>query len=165
MASEIVALMFDGKHTAEGMLDSFLKMQEEGDIVLEDAVVASRGPSPEVEIKQTQSVTGKYSLKGSGVGLLAGLLLGGPIGGLVGGAAVGAITGKMKDIGIDDKFIKETSNALAPNTSAIFLMVKEANAEAVKKLLKPYKAVVLSSTLSDEKEAELRKTLDREDFG
>lgn len=164
MSSEIVALMFDGQDTAEGMLENFLKMQEEGNIELEDAVVASRGPGTHVEIKQTKSITGKYSLRGSGVGLLAGILLGGPIGGLVGGAAVGAIAGKMKDLGIDDTFIKDTSKALGPNTSAIFLMVKEANAEAVLKLLKPYKAIVLSSTLSEDKEAQLRKVLDREDY-
>ena len=164
MASEIVALMFDGQYTAEGMLKNFLEMQEKGDIQLEDAVVASRGPGEQVDIKQTKSVTGKYTLGGSGVGLLAGLLLGGPIGGLVGGAAVGAIAGKMKDVGIDDKFIKETSAALGPNTSAIFLMVKEANAEAVRKQLKPFKAVVLSSTLSEEKEERLRKILEHEDY-
>lgn len=164
MSSEIVALMFEGRDTAKGMLENFLRMQDDGDIVLEDTVVVSRGVSDQVEIKQTQSETGKYSLRGSGVGLLAGILLGGPIGGLVGGAAVGAIAGKMKDVGIDDKFIKDTSEALAPNTSAIFLMVKEANAEAVLKLLKPFKAVVLSSTLSEENEAKLRNVLDKEDY-
>lgn len=165
MASEIVALMFDGRDTAKGMLENFLKLQDEGNIVLEDAVVASRGVSDQVEITQTQSDTGKYSLRGGGVGLLAGILLGGPIGGLVGGAAVGAIAGKMKDVGIDDKFIKETSEALAPNTSAIFLMVKEANVEAVQKLLKPFKAIVLTSTLAEENEEKLRKLLDHEDYG
>lgn len=164
MSSEIVALMFEGSETAKGMLENFLRMQEEGDIVLEDAVIVSRGVSDQVEIKQTQSETGKFSLRGSGVGLLAGILLGGPIGGLVGGAAIGAIAGKMKDVGIDDKFIKNTSEALAPNTSAIFLMVKEANIEAVEKLLKPFKAVVLTSTLSKENEAKLRKLLDQEDY-
>ena len=164
MASEVVALMFDGQHTADGMLENFLKMQEEGDIVLEDAVVVSSSPGGNVEIKQTQSVTGKYALKGSGVGILAGILLGGPIGGLIGGATVGAIAGKMKDVGIDDKFIKETSQALGPSTSAIFLMVKEANSEAVLEQLKPFKAVVLTSTLSEDNEERLRKVLDQEDY-
>jgi uncharacterized membrane protein len=161
--ANIVALMFEGAETAESMLDNFMEMQEKGIIELEDAVVASRGPGTEVKVKQTHSVTGKYTLRGSGVGLLAGLLLGGPIGGLVGGAAVGAIAGKMKDIGIDDDFVKNTSTALAPNTSAIFLMVKEANAEEVLAELKPFKGIVLTSTLTDEQEKVLRKTLEREE--
>jgi uncharacterized membrane protein len=161
--ANIVAIMFEGAYTAEGMLENFLEMREKGIIKLEDAVIASRGPGTNVQIKQTQSVTGKYSLRGSGVGLLAGLLLGGSIGGLVGGAAVGAIAGKMKDVGIDDDFIKNTSTALAPNTSAVFLMVKEANAEDVLKQLKPFKGIVLSSTLTEEQEEVLRKTLEREE--
>ncbi|MGD9091614.1 MAG: DUF1269 domain-containing protein [Anaerolineales bacterium] len=161
--ANIVALMFEGAETAESMLDNFMEMQTKGIIELEDAVVASRGPGSNVNFKQTHSITGKYTLRGSGVGLLAGLLLGGPIGGLVGGAAVGAIAGKMKDVGIDDDFIKNTSTALAPNTSAIFLMIKEANAEEVLAQLKPFKATVLTSTLTEEQEQVLRKTLEREE--
>ena len=84
----------------------------DGLITIEDAVIASRGVGQNVEIKQTQSVTGKYTLRGSGIGLLAGFLLGGPIGGLIGGTAVGAISGALKDIGIDDKFIREASEML-----------------------------------------------------
>ena len=161
--ANIVALMFEGAETAESMLDNFMEMQEQGIIELEDAVVASRGPGTNVEITQSQSVTGKYTLRGSGVGLLAGILLGGPIGGLVGGAAVGAIAGKMKDVGLDDDFIKQTSTALTPNSSAVFLMVKEAKAEEVLEQLRPFKGVVLSSTLTEEREKVLRKTLEREE--
>ena len=101
---------------------------------------------------------------GAGAGIFAGLLLGGPIGGLAAGAAIGAITGKMKDYGIDDKFIKEISAGLGYNSSAIFLLVKEARGEEVMERLKPYKGVVLSTTLAPEAQARLEQALSKEEF-
>jgi uncharacterized membrane protein len=162
VASEIVVLGFQDQLGAEEMLDTLGKMQEEGLIELEDAVVASRGGGTNVEIKQTTSETGKFALRGTGIGFLAGLLLGGPILGLAGGAAIGAITGAMKDQGIDDKFIREVSEWVKPDTSALFLLVKEAKAEQVHKQLKPFKAQVLTTTLPEEAEQRLKRTLAEE---
>lgn len=163
MASQVVVLGFDNRYAAEGMLESLTKMQEEGLIELEDAVVASRGPGIEVEIQQTRSETGKSALRGTGIGLLAGLLLGGPIVGLVGGAAIGAILGAMKDHGLDDKFVDQVSEWVRPNTSALFLLVKEARGEEVLARLKPFKAKVLTTTLSEEQEKRLKGILAEEE--
>lgn len=86
----------------DAFLENVLYWQDKGLVEIEDAVVAVRTADGDIKIKQTKS---KYTLRGSGIGLLAGMLLGGPIGGLSGGAIIGAISGKMKDIGIEDKFI------------------------------------------------------------
>jgi uncharacterized membrane protein len=163
MESRIVVLGFDNQYAAEGMLEDINRMQDEGLIDLEDAVVATRGVGTRVEIKQTRSVTGKYAGRGTGIGLLAGLLLGGPILGLVGGAAIGAIAGGLKDYGIDDHFIDEVSEWVAPNSSALFLLVKEAKAEEVLRRLIPWKAKVLTTTLPEESETRLQETLAEED--
>jgi uncharacterized membrane protein len=116
-----------------------------------------------VELKQTHSETGKFALRGTGIGLLAGLLLGGPIGGMIGGAAIGAITGGLKDYGISDKFINDVTQALRPNSSALFLLVKEAKGEEVLARLAPHKAKVLTTTLSEEQEKRLKATLAEEE--
>lgn len=163
MASQIVVLGFDNRYAAEAMLESISKMQEDGLIELEDAVVASRGPGTQVEIQQTRSETGKFALRGTGIGLLVGLLLGGPIVGLVGGAAIGAITGALKDQGLDDSFVDQVSEWVKPNTSALFLLVKEAKGEEVLARLKPFKAQVLTTTLSDEQQNRLKASLAKED--
>ena len=164
MDAQIVVLGFEGQFAAEGMLTDFNKMQEEGIIQLVDAVVTSRGFSDRIDIKQTHSDTGKFALKGSGVGLLAGLLLGGPIGGLAAGAAVGAIAGKMKDAGIDDDFVESTSEWLSKDSSALFLMVQEADSEKVLERLGPIKARVLTTSLDGEQEEILRKRLQEEKY-
>ena len=148
---------------AENMLENVVMWQDQGLYELADAVIATCGPSGDVKIKQTQSLTGKYSLRGSGIGLLAGVLLGGPIGGLVGGAAIGAIAGKMKDIGIEDTFIKDVSKGLTPNSSALFLMGKALDEEKMMEEIKPFKAFVASTTLPAEKEKELQALLKREE--
>jgi uncharacterized membrane protein len=164
MASNIVVLGFKNQYAAEAMLKDIVKLQEEGLIELEDAVVASRGGGSEVEIQQTHSDTGKYALRGSGAGLLAGLLLGGPIVGLVGGAAVGAITGALKDYGLDDGFVNEVSRWVQPNTSALFLLVKKANADQVLERMRHLEAIVLTTTLPEEQEQRLREALAEEEF-
>lgn len=160
MENQMIALMFQGASTADDMLSLFQELQEKGVLTLEDAVIAyRRGGSADVEIKQTQSVTGKYAVGGTGVGLLVGLLLGGPVGGLVGGAAIGAITGALKDFGIDDDFIRGVTEALVPDSSMLFLMGQVHDRETFQAEIKPFKAIVVSTTLSEEDENRLRNLL------
>lgn len=164
MDSNIVVLRFDDENQAEAMLMTFTELQERGIVTLEDAVIATRGPGENIEIKQTQSVTGKFTLRGGGIGLLAGLLIGGPIGGLVGGTVVGAIAGALKDVGMDDKFIKETSEMLSPGSSALFLMGKADDPEKFLEELRPFKALVATTSLSAEQENRLKRTLAEEEL-
>ena len=161
--SNIVALAFEGEETAKGWLNDLRKLAEDGHIEILDAVIASRGVGKKVDIKQTESDKGKYAKRGTGIGFLAGLLLGGPILGAAGGAAVGAITGSMKDVGIDDAFIEEITQGVAPNSSMLFLMVQNAD-EKVMAYLKPFKARVLTTTLPAEEEARLQKLLESEQY-
>jgi uncharacterized membrane protein len=185
MASNLVVLSFEGVDTAQGMLENIRDMQVRGLLKLEDAVVAYREPeAPKVEfeqldhnlapmasqmaaqpglnepvIKQTDSRRKRYAAAGAGAGLLIGVLLGGPIG----GAVVGSVIGALKDRGIDDKFIRGVADSLKPDSSAIFLLVKEGgDAEKIKEELRSYKATVVHTTLSPEVEKQLRDALANE---
>jgi uncharacterized membrane protein len=185
MTSNLVVLSFEGADTAKGMLDNVRDMQERGLLTLEDAVVAYREPNAsnatfqqldgdlaaapaqlgvrtglnDPVIKQTDSRRKRYAAAGAGLGMLAGLLLGGPIG----GAAVGAVIGALKDRGIDDGFIHSVSSSLKPDSSAIFLLVKEGgDAAKIREELRPFKATVLHTTLKPEVEKQLRDALANE---
>jgi uncharacterized membrane protein len=164
MDSQIIVLGYEGQLSAEAMLKDFTKMQEEGVIELDDAVVASRASGNTVEIKQLRSDTAKFAARGGGVGVLAGLLLGGPILGLAAGATVGAIAARLKDHGIDDGFIKSVTDGLGPKTSALFLMGRAADPDVFLERLRPLKANVLSTTLSDEQATRIREALSEEDL-
>jgi len=167
MASNIVVLGFESEYGAEAMLEDVHRWQEEGLIEVEDAVIASAGPGGKVDIKQThRSEKGKFALRGGGVGLLAGALLGGPILGVVAGVAAGVLKGKSKDkkFGLDDEFVDEVSGWVHANRSALFLLVKQANAEELRVRLRPLKATILSTTLAPEREKDLRQALAEEEY-
>lgn len=166
MTSNIVVLGFENEFGAEAMLDSVHRWQEEGLIEVEDAVIASAGPSGNVEIQQThRSEKGKLVL-GGGVGLVVGTLLGGPILGLVAGVTAGALKGRAKDkeFGLDDDFVRSVSGWVHAERSALFLLVKQANAEQLRVKLRPLKATILSTTLAPEQEQNLRRALAEEEY-
>lgn len=182
--STLVVLGFDGHTTAELVMQQLHTLEESGDITLEDAVIATRPPlgetrsinygqgSPgqpsvvpsephgdEIVIKQMHSKTGKFTRRGAGVGLVAGLLLGGPIGGALAGATIGAIGSKLKDYGIDDSFIKEASQALKPDSSAIFLLGTAEHGEKLLAELQSYQPKLLTTSLDPAEEQRLRQSL------
>lgn len=164
MASHIVVLGFELEYGAQGMLNDLQKWQEEGLVELEDAAIATSTPDGTIRIKQTHKKDDHFTLKGGGAGLLAGLLLGGPILGLIAGATAGAIKGSMKDYGLEDDFIEDVSKWVQPDTSALFLLVNEAKADQLLEKLRPFKAIILTTTLPQEGEDKLRDALADEEF-
>lgn len=161
--TNIIALGFESLDGAENMLANVHLWQEKGFFTVKDAVVVTKGSGAnELQIKQTVKKTGKWALGGGGIGFLAGLLLGGPVGGLVVGATVGAITGALKDSGIDDNFIHVIGTSLRSDTSALLVMVEpnpNRNEEELIKELGEQRATVLSTTLSPDREQQLRSLL------
>jgi uncharacterized membrane protein len=160
-------LGFENQYGAEAMLENVHQWQEEGLIEVEDAVIASAGPDGKVEIQQThRSETGKFALRIGGAGLVAGALLGGPILGLVAGVTAGAVKGKRKDkgFGLDDDFVQVASGWVRADRSALFLLVRQANAEQLRANLGPLTATVLTTTLAPEQEKRLRQTLAEEEY-
>jgi uncharacterized membrane protein len=179
VASQLVILAFDGSQTAAEMLNVVRELEDRALLEIDDAVVASRPAAsdrlmptmgsvgmpiegirnerPDVEITQTASRRKRSALLGGGVGFLAGWLFGGP----VGGAAVGAVIGSLRDRGVNDKFIRELSDQLQPDTSAIFLLVQSAQPDQVLEELRPYKGRVIHTTVAPEVEQALRKALEQ----
>jgi uncharacterized membrane protein len=84
-----------------------------------------------------------------------------PLAGLLVGALGGGLVGKLADTGIDQRFVKEVSEDLQPGTSALFLIVREANPNVALSALKPYKGTVRHTSFPPEAEEELRRILSR----
>src|SRR3546814_4031913 len=98
----------------------------EGKLKMHDAVIVSKGDDGGTRIVETVDVTpAKGALSGTWWGMLAGLLIGGPVflGAAVGGAAAGALYGKLVDKGLQDDWVKDMAEWIAPGTAALLLLV------------------------------------------
>ncbi len=157
MASNLVVIGFDDYMQAEKVRIALEQMEEEQLITLEDAVVAAKHAQGRVKIRQEQDFLGSTAIGGGLLGLIVGAVLLQPWLGV----AVGVLAGKLfkKDIGIDDVFISEVSSALKPGSSALFLLVQEAEADKVLERLKPYKGRVLQTTLPEDVKERVNQVL------
>ena len=154
--SDLVVVAFDNETDAEKLQAEMKRLQKEHLITLEDAAVVVRKADGKVKIKQSTSLVGAGALGGAFWGLLIGLVFRAMWWGLAIGVVLGALRGKFKDIGIDDKFIKEVGETIQPGHSAIFLLIRESTPERLIDELKGYKGTVLKTSLSKDDEAKLR---------
>ena len=62
-------------------------------------------------------------------------------------------------MGIDDQFVKDLSAQLQPNSSAIFVLVRNASPDMVIAAVRPFGGTILQSTLSKDVEENLQANL------
>ena len=74
-------------------------------------------------------------------------------------AASGALGGALTDVGIDDKWMKETAAAIQPGTAALFLLVRKVTADKVLEKLKGEGETVMKTSFDHTKEAALQAAL------
>ena len=162
--SDLIVLAFDTEGGAIALRDRLLDLQKQHLISLEDAAVVVRGQDGKAKVKQLHSLVGAGALGGAFWGMLIGLIFFMPWLGLVAGAVGGMLGGKMSDVGVDDKFIKQVGETIQPGHSALFLLVVSATGDKVAEQLKDVKATVIQTSLSEEAEAKLRDTFGADDI-
>ena len=159
--SHLVVVTFDNAEEA-GKVRQTLRSAERTDLLsLDDSAVIVKDEEGKIHVKNEMDRGVKIGVIGGG---LLGLLLGGiffPLAGLLVGALAGGLIGKTADLGVDQKFVKEVSDDLQPGTSALFIIVREANPNAALAALKPYKGTVRHTSVPPETEEELRRILSR----
>ena len=162
-SSELIVLHFEDLYKADEVLLTLAKMQQEHLVSLEDAAVVVKTDKGKVKIRQTLDLTpGKGAVNGGFWGLLIGLLLFNPLVGWVSGLAFGALWGRMVDLGVSDAFMKEVGEAIEPETSAIFMLVRDATYDKVIDQLRPFGGTLYHTSMPQEAEEELRAALERE---
>ena len=82
------------------------------------------------------NTTAAGAVSGAFWGTLIGLIFLMPLAGAALGAASGAVSGALDDLGIGDKFMKETAAAIQPGTAALFVLVRKVTADKVLEGLK-----------------------------
>src|SRR5262249_26193832 len=129
--STLVAVGYDTPFKAEEIRMKLQKMQAAYLIDLEDAVVAVKNAKGKIKLKQTHNMTAFGAATGGFWGMLIGMLFLAPAVGLAVGAAAGAVSGALRDVGINDQFMKDLADTMKPNTSALFVLVRKATPDRV----------------------------------
>jgi uncharacterized membrane protein len=161
--SDLIAVAFDNEFKAERVRLDLLELQHEHLVDLEEAAVLVHKKDGKVKLHHVTHFTVPVALGGGFVGSLVGLMLINPalaLLGLVTGTGLGAIIGSLKEVGIEEKFMRELGSHLKPGTSALFIVAKKAKPEAIVKELNRFGGKVLQTSLKHDDEDKLRAALD-----
>jgi len=147
----IVAFCFDGRNTAEQILKEARKSAvSEGYKIVAQAVV-EKNKKGKVSVKEAGKGGVGATVGAVGGGLLG--LIGGPAGLLawtVGGAVVGGIAGKHLGQPISKGDLKELGQSLAPDSSAVLMLLEDIWSEDAINSMSGYNANVVTLTVGDE---------------
>ena len=160
--SNLIVFGFNNEADAFEMRAALARMQNQYLIEMEDAVVVTRDPKGKVQLHQPVNLTAAGAVRGTLWGSLIGLIFLNPLLGAAIGAGAGALSGATTDIGISDEFMRDLGTSFTPGTSALFLLVRKSTPDKVLDGLKPFigKAKVLTTSLTRDKEDELRKVFE-----
>jgi uncharacterized membrane protein len=157
--STLVVIDYENEVKAEEVRLALLKMQKEYLIDLADAVVVVRDEKGKVKLRQLYNLTAAGAASGGFWGALIGLLFLNPLFGFAIGAAAGAISGALKDVGIDDKFMKELGATLKPGTAALCVLIRQMTPDKVVEEIRKFGGTLIKTNLCNENEAKLREAL------
>src|ERR1700746_1334550 len=157
--SDLVVIAFPTEAKAEEVRQKLLAMQKEYLIELSDAAIAVKDAQGNIKLNQLINTTAAGAVTGAFWGTLIGLIFLMPLAGAALGAASGTLSGYLTDVGIDDKWMKETAAAIQPGTAALFVLVRKVTADKVLERLKGEGGTVLKTSLDHTKEAALQAAL------
>src|SRR5262249_3259536 len=129
--SHLVAVVFDDHSTAFEMRAALVKMQTEYLVDLEDAVVVTKDAKGKTKLDQAGNRTATGAIGGGFWGLLIGMIFLNPLLGAAIGAGAGALSGRLNDIGLNDKMMKDIGQSLTPGSSALFVLIRRATTDRV----------------------------------
>ena len=162
--SKLIAVTFEDPATAFDLKAKLVSMQKDYLLELEDIVVVTREADGKPKLHQATNLTSLGALSGGWWGMFIGLLFLSPLLGAAIGAGTGALSGKLSDIGIDDRFMKEVGQGLKDSQAALFVLVRDITQDKVLASIEPFrgKGKVYTSSLSQQDEKALRQILEAE---
>ena len=160
--SDLVVIGFDDEHEAFEMRAKLAKLQKEYLIEMEDVVVVTKDDKGKVKLHQAMNLTAAGAVGGGFWGTLIGMIFLNPLLGAAVGAGAGALSGALTDIGISNDMMKSFAESFKPGCSALFVLVRKATGDKVLAGLSEFtgKGKVLKTSLTKDKEEELRKVIE-----
>lgn len=157
--STFVAIGYDDPHKALEVRLALVKLQREYLISMEDAVVAVKNDAGKIKLHQAVNLTAAGAISGGFWGSLIGLLFLNPLLGAAVGASAGAASGALTDVGINDDFMKKLADSLKPNSSVLFVLVRDMTPDKVVDEIKGFGGTIIQTSLSHEDQDKLQTAL------
>jgi uncharacterized membrane protein len=156
--NDLIVVVFDRLEDARTAMRTIRQLEREGLVQLEDSAIVERAEDGKVRVKN--ELSGATEM-GAAVGALIGAVITFffPVVGMVVGGTVGALVGSMLRTGVEKDFVEEVKRQLSPGRSALFLVIRHADADALVAAMRPFKGEVLQATLPSDVEEELREAL------
>jgi uncharacterized membrane protein len=157
--NQLIVVAFDHFDDARDAMKQLRALERLGKIRFEDTAIVERDPDGTAHVKnEVSGTTETAAVIGAVVGGLLAFVF--PLAGIAIGAALGALVGRSLDSGVSDQFVDEVKETLRPGRSALFLVVKESDADATLAALRPFSGDVIQTTLPTETEDALRQALE-----
>ena len=138
---------YSGRDTADEAYDTLRQMEKDKQVDIKTAMTVTRKDSGKLKLKHRRRLTTKKGLLAGGA---VGLLIGGAAApAILGGAAVGALIGSSRH-GDRQEVKGFLEDKLGPDDSALAVLIKEADWEAVNEKMEPYGGEDLLVALTDE---------------
>ena len=156
--NQLIVVAFDHLDDARKAMKRLRDLEADGRIAFEDTAIIERDPDGKAHVRNEVSGTTEGA---AAIGAIVGGVLGFafPLAGIALVAALGAAVGSLLDTGVSGDFIDDMKDTLTPGKSALFLVVKQADADPVIAALRDFEGEVIQTTLDSEAEEALRQAL------
>lgn len=154
--NQLIVVGFDRLDDAHRAMKTLRDLEGQGRVRFEDTAIVERDKDGTAHVRNEVSGTTEMATA-------IGALLGGaiawvfPVAGIVIGGAIGAAIGAALGKGVSRDFVEDVKKTLEPGRSALFLVVKEADADALLPALRQFNAEIIQTTLPSEAEEALRR--------
>lgn len=165
--SNLVIVLFEGRHTADEALLRVAKMSNEWEAAINEFIVITRNEAGDIRIKNSDTLTASGMLGGGAMGSLTGVMIGAlagnPAAGLLLGAAagtgMGTLAGALDQADDEDRLAAMLGSKLKPDTSALAMIGWTNRPTKLLNELEGLKGEVIETSLSVSDEKELRAAL------
>jgi uncharacterized membrane protein len=142
---EFIVAAYDGKDSAKEALKALNKEKKAGNLKYKDAVAAHKKENGKVKLYQAKE--NKGIIGGGAVGLLVGAVFSA---GMLPAALLGMVIGGQAMKGLDNKDLKKVAEELGQDESALFMLVSEADWDAMETAMPEPKAILHREVVSFE---------------
>jgi uncharacterized membrane protein len=157
--SDLVVVAFEDEYTAFEIRAALAHLEKEYLIDMEDIAVVTRNAQGKIKLNQAANVSTAGAIGGGFWGTLIGLLMLNPVLGAAMSVGTSALVDRLSEIGITKNFMKELGDTLRPGSSALFVLIRRATPQRVMEELRGFEGTVVKTSLTRDREEELRDLL------